>query len=125
RSAFAGVLGDDEDSRFVLAALEQEGVDVAPVVRRPSARPIRSTVIIDESENTRTILYDLAGTAGADVAAPAAEVICSARVLLIDHYGVEGMTRAARIARAAGVPVVADFERHEWPGFPDLLALVD
>src|SRR5260221_622770 len=29
------------------------------------------------------------------------------------------------VARAAGIPVVADLERDEWPGFPELLALVD
>jgi sugar/nucleoside kinase (ribokinase family) len=45
--------------------------------------------------------------------------------LFIDHFGVEGMTWAVRVAREAGVPVVADFERGEMPGFPDLLALVD
>ena len=125
RCAFAGVLGDDEDSRFVLDALAREGVDVDPSVRRSSARPIRSTVLIDETHHTRTIFYDLAGTVGADTESPPADVITSARVLLIDHYGVEGMTRAARIAREAGVAVVADFEHHEWPGFADLLALVD
>jgi ribokinase len=125
RGAFAGVLGDDEDSRFVLDALAREGVDVEPRVRRSSARPIRSTILVDETHHTRTIFYDLAGTVGADTESPPAEVIRSARVMLIDHYGVEGMTRAARIAREAGVAVVADFERHEWPGFADLLALVD
>jgi ribokinase len=35
------------------------------------------------------------------------------------------MTWAAHIAREAGVPVVADLERGEMPGFPDLLAIVD
>src|SRR5262245_12754331 len=125
RCAFAGILGDDVDSRFVLDALGREGVDVGPLVRRPSARPIHSTILVDETHHTRTILYDLAGTVGADTDAPPADVIRSACVLLIDHYGVEGMTRAARIAREAGVAVVADFERHDWPGFMDLLALVD
>jgi len=125
RCAFAGVLGDDEDSRFVIDTLSHEGIDVGPLVRRPSARPIHSTIIVDETHHTRTILYDLAGTVGADIEAPTAEVIRDARVLLIDHYGVEGMTRASRIAREAGVAVVADFERQDWPGFAGLLALVD
>jgi sugar/nucleoside kinase (ribokinase family) len=35
------------------------------------------------------------------------------------------MTWAARIAHAAGVPIVADFERGEMPGFPELLGLID
>jgi sugar/nucleoside kinase (ribokinase family) len=35
------------------------------------------------------------------------------------------MTRAAQIARDAGAAVVSDLERDEWPGFEELLALVD
>src|SRR5262245_8038435 len=125
RCAFAGVLGDDEDSRYVLGRLAADGVDVSPRVVRAGARPIHSTILVDESAHTRTILYDLAGSTGADPDEPPAEVVRSAGVLLIDHYGVEGMTRAARLAREAGRAVVADFERHDWPGFAGLLALVD
>jgi sulfofructose kinase len=125
RCAFAGVLGDDPDSQFVIDAFRGAGVSVDHVVRRPEARPIRSTIIVDESRQTRTIFYDLTGSTGADPQLPAEDVICSSRVLYVDHYGIEGMTRAARIARTAMIPVVADFERSEWPGFSDLLALVD
>jgi sugar/nucleoside kinase (ribokinase family) len=125
RCAFAGVLGDDDESRFVLDCFGREGIDTTTVVHRPEARPIRSTIVVDETRQTRTIFYDLAGSTGADPDAPPAEVITSSRVLFVDHYGVEGMTRAARLARAAGTKVVADLERDDWPGFDDLLALVD
>jgi sugar/nucleoside kinase (ribokinase family) len=125
RAAFAGTLGDDDLSEWLLQRLRQEGVDVAHVRRRPDARPIHSVIIVDEGRQTRTIFYDLAGVYGAEADWPAEEVLHSARVLFVDHFGVEGMSRAARIARAAGVPVVADFERNEMPGFDDLLALVD
>ncbi len=47
------------------------------------------------------------------------------RVLLVDDYGVEGMIRGATICRAAGIPVVADFEIGGHPLFPTLLGLVD
>jgi sugar/nucleoside kinase (ribokinase family) len=52
-------------------------------------------------------------------------VIRSAKALLVDHFGMEGMIRAARIARDARIPVVADFESAEDPLFPTLIALVD
>jgi sugar/nucleoside kinase (ribokinase family) len=125
RCAFAGVLGDDEDSRFVVECFGREGIDTTHLLRRPGARPIHSTVIVDEGAHTRTVLFDLAGSVGAESDHPPDEVIRAARVLYVDHYGIEGMTRAARVARAAGVPVVADLERDEWPGFHGLLALVD
>jgi len=46
-------------------------------------------------------------------------------MVYVDHYGIEGMIRAARIAHAAGATVIGDLERDEWPGFDELLALVD
>ncbi|MCS6850829.1 MAG: PfkB family carbohydrate kinase [Gemmataceae bacterium] len=125
RCAFAGVLGDDADSAFVADTLRREGIDLTHTVRRPGARPIHSTIIVDETNHTRTILYDLSGSVGADPERPPAEVLRASRVLFVDHYGIEGMTRAARLARAAGIPVVADFERSDWPGFDQLLDLVD
>ena len=123
--AFAGVLGDDADSGYVRDALRREGIDLSVLVRRPDARPIHSTIIVDETHHTRTIFFDLTGSTGASPDAPAEDVIRSAGVLLVDHYGIEGMTRAAQIARAAGVAVVGDLERDEWPGFHELLSLVD
>lgn len=125
RCAFAGVLGDDEDSRFVVECFGREGIDTTHLRRLPGARPIHSTIIVDEEAHTRTVLFDLAGSVGAEPDHPPDGVIRAARVLYVDHYGIEGMTRAAQVARAAGVPVVADLERDEWPGFHGLLALVD
>jgi len=125
RCAFAGVLGDDEPSRFVVNCFQKEGINVDHLVRRPDARPIHSTIVVDETRHTRNIFYDLTGATGADPSAPSAEVLRLTRVLYVDHYGVEGMTRAAKVARAAGIPVVADFERSDWPGFDQLLMLVD
>jgi sugar/nucleoside kinase (ribokinase family) len=125
RCAFAGVLGTDEDSQFVVDCFRREGIDVRNLLRRPDARPIHSTIIVDESRLTRNIFFDLTGSVGAAPDFPPAEVIRAARILYVDHYGIEGMTRAAQIARAAAIPVVADLERNEWPGFDDLLALVD
>jgi ribokinase len=125
RCAYAGVLGDDELSQFVRDRLGQEGVDVSLVRTRPGARPIHSLIFVDESRQTRNIFYDLEGVFGAEPDWPDAEVIRSAGALAVDHFGVEGMTWAARIAREAGVPVVADLERDEMPGFRELLDLVD
>jgi ribokinase len=125
RCAYAGTLGDDDLSRFVLGRLRDEGVEVACARRRPGARPIHSVIVIDEGRQSRTIFYDLEGVSGAEPDWPDAAVIRSARVLFVDHFGVEGMSWAARIARAAGAPVVADLERGDVPGFAGLLALVD
>jgi sulfofructose kinase len=125
KCAYGGTLGDDELSRFVLDRLQQESVDTMHAVRRPGARPFHSTIIVDEARHTRNIFFEADGVIGADPEAPPAEVICSARVLFVDHVGVGGMIRGADIAREAGIPVVADLERDESPHFAELLARVD
>jgi sugar/nucleoside kinase (ribokinase family) len=125
RSAYAGTLGHDELSQFVLDWFQQEGIDTQYVCLRDDARPIRSVVVVDESRQTRAILFDTEGVFGADPLWPQEELIRSARVLFVDHYGIEGMIRAAGVARSAGIPVIADLEAGESPLLPDLLRLVD
>jgi sugar/nucleoside kinase (ribokinase family) len=125
RCGYAGVLGDDELSRFVIETLEREGVDLSPRVRRPDARPAQSAIIVDQRRKTRTVLASLEGAIGADPRLPEPQVIRSASVLLIDHHGIEGTLRAVRIGREAGGQVVADFERVAEPPFAELLAAVD
>lgn len=125
RCAYAGVLDTDELSRFVLEGFTREGIDISCVVRRPGARPVASTIVVDERRGSRNIFYDLTGAQGAADHQPHEELIAGSRVLLVDHFGIPGMTRAAAIARRAGSCVVADFERDELPGFAGLLEWVD
>jgi len=125
RCAYAGVLGDDELSQYVEGAMAREGIELAHCVRRADARPAHSTIVVDTTQKTRTIFSSVDGAIGADPAGPAAAVIRSAKVLLVDHHGVEGTLRAARIARGAGAAVVADFERDPGGRFADLVPLVD
>jgi sulfofructose kinase len=123
---YAGTLDDsDELSRYILAAFDAEGVSTRHLARRAGAAPVHSSILIDTSARTRTILFDAHRAAGADPELPAEEVIRSVRVLLVDHVGLAGMARAARIARRAGVPVVGDVERGEGEAFEELLALSD
>jgi sugar/nucleoside kinase (ribokinase family) len=125
RCGYAGVLGDDELSRFAMDCLQREGVDLSHRVPRPDAVPAYSTIVVDETRHTRTIFSSVAGAIGADPRLPEPDVIRSASVLLVDHHGLEGTLRATRIARDAGRSVVADFERNPGSPFSELLALVD
>jgi sugar/nucleoside kinase (ribokinase family) len=125
RCAYAGTLGNDESSQFVEQTLQREGIDLAHLRKVDSVRPIRSTILVDQARHTRTILADLTDTAGATTDWPPEAVLCDSRILYVDHYGLEGMIRAARLVRAAGGAVVSDLERDEWPGFAELFALVD
>jgi sugar/nucleoside kinase (ribokinase family) len=125
RCGYAGVLGVDELSDLVVDNFAREGVDVSIVQRRPGVGPIRSTIVIGRDDATRTVFSDRNGFEGPDPDWPDPEVIRSVRVLFVDHLGVPATIRAARIAREAGIPVVADFERVPSPDFADLLDLAD
>jgi sugar/nucleoside kinase (ribokinase family) len=126
RCQYAGGLGSDEFSRFVQRRFEEEGVGLDHLDRRDELRPVHSLIVVEEGRGTRTIFCDSDGAARARVDWPPDDVIRAARVLFVDHFGIEGMIRAARVARAAGIPVVADFE--SLPGeerFAELVALAD
>ena len=124
RCAYAGVLGREVLSDFAANCLEQEGIDVSSAERTPAARPVYSNIIVDQRHGTRNIFYDLEHAVGASLHTPA-RLIRSCCVLFVDHMGVPGMVRAARLARQAGIPVVADLELDTDPLFPQLLALAD
>lgn len=122
---FVGTLGRDELSSIALNRFNLEGVGTAYAVFREDAQPCHSTIIVDETAHTRTIFGYVAGHFGADPDLPPAEIISGATMLLIDHHSVEGSLRASKIARAVGVPVVADFERNPGGRFDELLNMVD
>lgn len=124
-SGFAGTLGPGDASLRVLDELARAGVDTSLVRRQAGVEPIRATIIVSRRSGSRTVLYDLAKAAPASIDWPPEIAVRSASVLLFDHFGMEGMLRAAQIAVAASVPIVATFESDERPEFPELLALVD
>jgi sulfofructose kinase len=124
RCAYAGMTGIDEDTDFALAALAEAGVRVDLAGRAADRRIYHSTIIVDRL-GTRTLLSDGRNVQSASETWPAENVIRSCRVLFVDHTAVSGMVRAARIARSAAIPVVADLERKGSGPFDDLMNLID
>jgi sugar/nucleoside kinase (ribokinase family) len=125
RCAYAGTLGEDAESEFVLQTLQREGVDIRHARRRAGVRPVRSVVLVEQKRRTRTILYDTRAAGGAEAGHPPRAVIEQSRVLLVDRFGFPGMLRAARVAQAAGRAVLGDFESAQVRFLSSLLALVN
>src|SRR5262249_38958539 len=59
QTAYAGVLGSDEASEFVISILRQEGIDLRHLIRHDEARPIRATIIVGSNPSTRNIFFEL------------------------------------------------------------------
>jgi len=125
KCAYAGVLGDGDLSLFARDGMAKEGINLDHLLVKSEARPVHSYIIVDQTRGTRNIFADSRDAMGADSNWPSAELIRTSRVLFIDHFGMAGMLRAARIAREARIPVVADLERDVGPEFGELFKMVD
>jgi sulfofructose kinase len=125
KCAYAGVLGDDELSLFARQTMARESVNLEYLRKEHDARPVHSYIIVDQAHSTRNIFADARGVVGASPEWPSAELIRASRVLFVDHIGLPGMLRAARIAREACIPIVGDLERNSGPQFDELLHMVD
>lgn len=125
RCAYAGRLGLDSASRLIAKNFVREGVDIATAPRGKEFGVVHSTIIIGVKTGTRNVFSQSQEQIGAHENLPAEEIIRPSRVLFVDHHGVLGAIRAAKIARDAGVAVVADFERDDSLRFSELLELVD
>lgn len=125
RCAYGGALGTDELSVFVATALAQERIDLSPIGQHEQAAPFHSTIIVDQTAHTRNIFFESPVAVGPIATAPKDDQVRAARVVLIDHYGGAATVRVQKVARDAGVHIVADLERDDCAMFPEILALSD
>jgi sulfofructose kinase len=86
---------------------------------------VHSTIVVGQDCGSRNVFFEDKGIIGAHDSLPDEKVIRRSKVLFIDHSGMCGNLRAARIARSAGISVVADFEDDASPLFREVLGLVD
>jgi sugar/nucleoside kinase (ribokinase family) len=124
RTAYAGRFGTDNEGRFGLQTLKDEGVDVEFAETIEGARTQVGYIIIEAKRGERTVIWDrdklLAYT---DHDAPGA-LAGRARVLHIDSHDPLACARMAKEARAAGTIVSADID-NVFEGLPELLPLID
>ena len=125
RCAYVGTLGDGELSRFARGRLQDEGIDVTGLLYDPSAGPIHSVIVVDETHRTRNVFSDRSAFLGVPAPRLDRTMICRSRVLLVDHVAPRRQIVAARLASRLDIPVVADFERDDAPGFEELMGYVD
>ncbi len=115
-------LGDDATGDTILRDLEHAGVATEHVARVTGRRSPFSFVHVCAGSGERTIFhYKPEGLAGAREIPR--KLVAQADVLLVDAYFPELSRAAAQVARASGVPVVADLVPA--PECAELLQYVD
>lgn len=110
RSRYIGKVGGDEAGRFQLQSLRREGIDVRHVRVVRGAPSQFGLIIVDQATGERTIYWDRDPSLAMTPGELKPEAITSARALHLDGCDVEACTQAARWARRAGIPVVADLD---------------
>ncbi len=122
RTRYVGKLGDDEAGTLHRNEFVRTGVDARLISVDGGASP-QSLILVD-SDGERTVLCRRDERLILQPADLQRDWIVNARALHVDGHDTDAATTAARWAREAGVPVVADLDE-VYPGLDKLLANVD
>ncbi|MEE8256305.1 MAG: PfkB family carbohydrate kinase [Acidobacteriota bacterium] len=117
---YVGKFGDDADAKQQIESLKIESIDIefCPTVSNCPGRT--SIIIVDRATGERTIYWNRDSRLAVKPGELNQEVICSGKLLFVDGQDVEASTQAAKWAREAGLPVVADLDTIQ-PGIENLL----
>jgi Sugar kinases, ribokinase family len=124
KTKYIGTVGDDERGRIQLQSLQGSGIDLEHVQIRPGCANQSAYIIIDRATGERTVLWRRDDCLRISPAEITAEQITCARLLHIDGHDTAAVEHAARIARAAGIPVAVDVDTI-YHGFDRVLPHVD
>jgi len=107
KTKYIGTVGDDERGRIQLESLQGSGIDLEHVQIRPGCANQSAYIIIDRATGERTVLWRRDDCLRITPAEITPEQITCARLLHIDGHDTAAVEHAARLARAAGIPVTS------------------
>ena len=110
RTRYIGKVGDDEGGKIQLTSLKHEGVDVRYTRVVPDTPNQYGQIFVDQSTGERTVFWDRDARLAVSPEELTESAITAARVLHLDGCDVEACLQAAKWARRARIPVVADLD---------------
>lgn len=122
RTRYVGKLGDDEAARIHADAFTDAGVE-ARLISVAGAPSPQSLIMVDDG-GERTVFCRRDERLVLQPEELDRRWIERARALLIDGHEMAAATLAAKWARAAGIPVIADLDEL-YPGIDDLISNID
>lgn len=87
RTAFAGVLGTDEEGDRIVAGLEAEGVDTSAVLRDPSVKTGASVIVVSKRSESRAIVTRPVPPVSFPANGRFRELLDAAAWVHVDHLG--------------------------------------
>jgi sugar/nucleoside kinase (ribokinase family) len=110
KARYIGKVGNDAGGRLQLASLRREGVDTSYVRTVRGATSQYGHIVVDLSTGERTVFWDRDAKLAVQPRELKPSAITSARGLLVDGCDTDACLTAARWARQANLPVVADLD---------------
>lgn len=124
RTKYIGTVGDDERGRIQMDSLRAAGINLDDVEIRSKCPSQKAYIVIDQASGERTVFWDRPDCLALEPERITSEKIAQARMLHIDGHDTPAVARAARLARALGIPVSVDVDTI-YPGFEHVLPYVD
>jgi len=124
RTKYIGTVGDDARGEIQMESLRNTGMDLTDVEVRVDCANQSAYIVIDQSTGERTVFWSRPDCLTLDPARITEANIACARMLHIDGHDTPAVEKAARVARAHGIPVSCDVDTI-YAGFDRVLPLVD
>lgn len=124
KTAFVGMIGDDDFGDFMLRELDSENVDTSHVIRCPGASSQFSFIMVEKGTGKRTIVWTRSDVPPLEPDQLDRECISSCKVLHLDRHEPVAGAEAAKWVHEAGGIVSMDAGTCV-PGLENLLPLVD
>jgi sulfofructose kinase len=109
RTAFAGVLGTDEEGDRIVSGLESEGVDTSAVIRDPNVKTGASVIVVSTATESRAIVTRPVPPVSFPAGSRFHELLATAAWVHTDHLGWNAVagTTGLKLSVDAGNPIPA------------------
>jgi sulfofructose kinase len=109
-TSYIGTIGSDRNGDRMRDELKRRAIETTHAIARNAANPF-AVILLDERQGERVVLWHRDAQIALSPTDITREVIAAARLLHVDDVDVEASVEAARLARAADIPVTSDIER--------------
>ena len=125
RSAYFGLLGNNDLSDFTIREFTRECVDTSLCPRNEKAMPIYSSIIVDTSTGERTILYSLQNFTPPDPELIPKTLPADCKLVFVDTYFLSLIGYLVKLFHEWDTPVIADIESPRIMDFPEAMDAID